>query len=49
MARMMEESWVLIDAMLDEMEYRGGREPMWYLDRRLDVRLSVLCAAASAA
>ena len=31
--------------MLDKMEYPRGCEPMWYFDRRLDVRLSVLCAA----
>ena len=39
--RVTDENWELINAMLDEMEYPREIEPMWYLDRRLNVRVCV--------
>ena len=46
--RVTDENWELINAMLDEMEYPREIEPMWYLDRRLNVRVAVDYASCGA-
>ena len=46
MARITEDMWRIIGDLLDDMDYPEGCQLLWYLDRNLCVRVSVLFALA---
>ena len=41
MARVTEDMWEITGDLLDDMDYPEDCKPLWYLDRRLDVRVCV--------